>query len=245
MRVLAVLCLAAALASPPVQAQAVTLVPDIRVLDIDGRDYWLAELWAERPLLVTLFYTRCVGVCSPYLLSLAETMAAYGGAGRDYDVLALSFDPEDVADEVRVHAGRLGLAGKPGWLFATAAAADVKALADVFGFWYRLDAMRRQYDHPAMTGVVVDGRVVRVLKGNPVNGRAFLETLWELKGNFVPTYAMPGRQALLSCLQYDPITGRARPNWGLLVLSLPGLVALGLTGLIFARPDRNYTQRQK
>lgn len=237
-RVLVALCALVAFV-PEAKAEASGFVPDIPVRTIDGREATLSELWSQRPLLITLFYTRCVGVCSPYLLSLAETIAANGGVATAYNVLALSFDPDDDEEAVRDYARRMGLVGKPGWHVATAAPRDVSALADALGFWYRPDAARGQFDHPALTGAItMGGRVVRILEGIPVNPRAFRETLWELRGNFVPTYAMPNRNTLLSCFDYDPVTGRARPNWGLLVLVTPALVAFAVSVLIFARSPK-------
>lgn len=226
------LCLAGLL---PGLAGASDVPADIRISDLDGREHRLEQMWSRRPLLLTLYYTRCPGVCTPYLMGLAETLERLGGAGDDYDVLALPFDPEDGPAQVRAHAERFGLLGRPGWIFATAEAVSLAELADSFGFWYRLDAARQQYDHPAMTAVVSGGRVVRVLEGSPVSTRALRETLWELQGHFVPTYTLPGRDSLLSCLAYDPVTGRARPNWGLLVLCLPALLAFAVVGLMFAR----------
>ncbi|MCC6202956.1 MAG: SCO family protein [Gammaproteobacteria bacterium] len=225
----------------PASAQSPGAVPDITVRLVSGRSATLSELWASRPLLLALFYTRCVGVCSPYLLSLAETVAAQGGAGTAYDLLALSFDPADDAAAVAAYAARFGLDGRAGWNFATANAEDITALAAAIGFWFKPDTARGQFDHPALTVAIRDGRVVRALEGIPVNARAFRETLWELRGNFVPTYAMPGQNTLLSCFEYDAVTGKARPNWGLLLLVMPALVALAACVVIFAfaprRPD--------
>lgn len=219
-------------------AQSPGALPDITVTTAAGRTAPLSEFWSARPLLLTFFYTRCVGVCSPYVLSLAETVAAQGGAGAAYDLLAISFDPADDAATVGAYAARFGLATRTGWTFATASADDVAALTTAVGFWFKLDPARGQYDHPAMTFAIRDGRIVRALQGIPVNARAFREALWELRGNFVPTYALPGQNTLLSCFEYDAVTGAPRMNWGLLVLVTPAFLAIVICVLIFTRAPR-------
>lgn len=235
------------LCGPATQAFAARVqdVPgDLQVLTLNSGKRTLEELWSRRPLLVTLYYTRCPGVCSPYLLALAESLELLGGAGRDYDVLALSFDPLDGPEQVRDHADGFGLLDRPGWIVATADPEQVARLADTFGFWYHLDSELGQYDHPAMTAVLSGGRILRVLEGNPASLRSLRESLWELQGHFVPSYAEPGKQSLFSCLAYDPVTGRTRPNWGLLLLILPALAAFGSVGLLFMR-ERTLAPRQQ
>jgi cytochrome oxidase Cu insertion factor (SCO1/SenC/PrrC family) len=230
----------------PGAPKAAEVPADLVVIGLDGQSHTLEALWSLRPLLVTLYYTRCPGVCTPYLLALADTLGALGGAGRDYDILALSFDPRDQAEQVRAHAERFGLLKRPGWIFATADAKHVAALADAFGFWYRLDASRQDYDHPTMVAALYGGQILRVLEGSPVSARSIRETLWEMQGHFVPSYALPDGETLFSCLAYDPVTGRERPNWGLLVLAVPCLATLGIVSLMFLgagkRPSQSNTR---
>lgn len=209
------------------------LPADLVVETIDGEELRLEALWQERPLLVTLYYTRCSGVCVPYLLSLGRIANAGAEAERPYTVLALSFDPADGLADVRAQAEALGLAGKPGWRFGVADPEGVRALTAALGFRYGFDRHRKQYDHEAMTAAIIDGRVVRVLRGNPVNARAFRELLWELHGNYVPTYTLPSGAALGRCLDYDPITGETHVGRGLLLLVLPAVLALSVSGLVF------------
>jgi hypothetical protein len=37
-----------------------------------------------------------------------------------------------------------------GWTFAALSTNDIQRLASAVGFWYRWDATRQQFDHPAM-----------------------------------------------------------------------------------------------
>jgi len=53
-------------------------VPDIPLRMPDGRDRMLSELGQGKALLVTFFYRRCTGVCTPFLEWINEAT----GRGR-------------------------------------------------------------------------------------------------------------------------------------------------------------------
>src|SRR5207245_1989484 len=56
-------------------------VPDLLVRDAQGGESPLSKAWAERPILLALVFTRCAGVCSPFLSSLSSAEASVGGSG--------------------------------------------------------------------------------------------------------------------------------------------------------------------
>jgi protein SCO1 len=214
-------------------------VPDLVVRDASGRDVRLSSLWAGRPILLALVFTRCAGVCSPFLSSLRAAEASVGGAGTEYRTVVLSFDPRDTEADMADLAGRLGLAARPDWTFGVAAAADVERLARAVGFWSRWDEPTRQFDHPALLVAVDRGRVIRLSVGGVVEPARLLEVLRELRGEFVAAYPLPGR-VLFRCFDYDPRTGRWALGWGFLVLAVPAAVAFLGTAAAFAaarRPD--------
>jgi cytochrome oxidase Cu insertion factor (SCO1/SenC/PrrC family) len=200
-------------------------VPDIPLQLSDGRRLHLSDLWRERPLLVTFFYRRCTGICTPFLEGVRDATRRSGGLGSDYRVLALSFDDADSAEDVEAQAAALGLLGSPGWDFAVT---DREALGRITGaldFWYRYDPARRQIEHNAMIVGIDGGRVVRALVAGGGEGGRMRELVWELRGSFIPFYAVPG-QTPLSCFTFDAATGEARLDWGMLLLLLPALAAL-------------------
>lgn len=212
-------------------------VPDLLVLDARGRELRLSSLWAERPILLALVFTRCAGVCSPFLSSLGSAEASVGGAGTDYRTVVLSFDPRDTEEDMAGLAGRLGLDARPDWTFGVAAAADVERLARSVGFWFRWDEPTGQFDHPALLVGVDGGRVVRLSVGGTVEPVRLLEVVRELRGEFVAAYPLPGR-VLFRCFEYDPRTGRWALGWGFLLLLLPAAVSLGGTAAAFAAARR-------
>lgn len=213
-------------------------IPDLRVRRAGTPAVSLVAIAQGRPLVLVLIFTRCTGVCSPFLASLASAQQALGDRGGDYHTLVLSFDPRDSEDDVAEMAAGLGLDRTRDWTFAVAEDADVGQFARSIGFSYTWDADRGQFDHPAMLAGLADGKVVRLLVGTRVEPVRLLEVLRELRGEFVPAYPLPGR-VLFRCFQYRAETGEFVLDWGFLLLLLPALAAvLGTLG-IFAAGGRH------
>lgn len=214
---------------------------DAALVDSAGAPRRLSELWRRRPLIVTLVFARCTLICPPYLRSLQRAVGAVGGAGEDYDVAVVSFDPGDTPAAMAALAARLGLDDEPGWVFAAAASpAAARELADSLGAWVRWDPAGLATDHPAMLAAVDGGRVVRLLVGATVPPRRLREVVWELRHEFVPSYPLPSERVLFRCFRYRPDTGGVALDWGFLLLLAPGAGMLLGTVAIFgrARPGR-------
>ncbi len=218
-------------------ALAGRVLPDIELTLADGRRARLAQLWREQALLLTFYYRRCAGTCTPFLEWVRDAVGEVGGLGRDYRVLALTIDAAETTADLRAQAAALRLLGRRDWLFAAASEADVAQIAGALDFRYRLDAVTRQYDHNSLLVGIEQGRVLRALLGTPEGSARLRELVWELRGRFVPLYRMPGRTPL-RCLTLDPRSGQVRLDWGLLVLVLPAVLAIGIAGLTFAAARR-------
>lgn len=222
---------------PTVRAEARVegrAVPDIPLRLADGREVMLADLGREQDLLVTFFYQRCAGVCTPFLQWIKDATASVGGLGSDYRILALSFDEADSVVQLAEQASALGLSGHPDWDLAVT---DREALAEITGaleFWYQRQPDSTQYDHGSLLVAVRDGHVHRALRGGPGETQRLRELLWELRGRFVPYYATQAGPGL-RCLSFDPITGQLRLDWGMLLLVLPALASLA-AALVLFRP---------
>jgi cytochrome oxidase Cu insertion factor (SCO1/SenC/PrrC family) len=213
------------------------LLPDAELHLGDGRVTQLSALWQDRPLLITLFYRQCTGTCVPSLRLIRDETARIRALNGDFRILGLSFAASDTAADMRAQAASLGLEQDPNWLFAVAATADVQRLADVLGFWFRRDLASGQYDHPTLLVGVVHGRVVRALLGYPVSREDLRELIWELRDRFVPYYQLPGRSSL-RCFEFDPRTGAVRPDWGMILLLAPGVIAMVVTCAVFTNAAR-------
>ncbi len=213
-------------------------VPDTRLTLPRGEQVNLASLWGDKPVLVTLFYQRCTGTCSPFLRSLSAAIERVGGLGEDYRVVSISFDPEDTAERVGELARELKIERPGKWLVGVAPPEEVAALTEAIGFWYRQLPDTTQFDHPSLIVAVHHGRIVRVLLGNTVSVPRFRELVMELKGTHVPYYTNPDANTLFRCFEIDETTGELGLSWGLVVLLVPGFASVGFALMLFRRPSR-------
>lgn len=212
-------------------------VPDVPLQLADGRTVLLSSLWQDKPVLVTFFYRNCHGICSPFLAWVRDAAGRDGGVGRDYRILAVSFDGQDTVADVHSQAEALGLARDSGWVFAIMGPDALGRLTEALDFWYRLDPATGQYDHAALLAAVGNGRVVGALVGGSGFADRFPGLARELRGEFTPFSALPS-QAAWRCFSFDPVTGRVSVDWGLLILGLPTLTAMTVTFGLFRRGSR-------
>ncbi|MEM7198889.1 MAG: SCO family protein [Planctomycetota bacterium] len=228
--------------APSEARQLGVAVPDVALHMPDGQEASLALVWAQKPVVLALVFSRCSGICSPFLRSAREAVRGVPGAGLDYTVVAVSIDPDDTPERMAAMAKGLELSNDPGWIFATTDAASIRPLADAVGFDYRWVPERQQFEHPAALIGIKDGRCARILTGGQVTRARLAELVTELRGGFVSVY--PGTtNVLFRCFDYDPVRG-FEFGWGMLVLVAPTALGLALVLLIFARrrrPDAHLT----
>ncbi len=216
-------------------------VPDITVRTIDGVTLPLSTLWQQRPLLLTFVFAHCAGVCYPYLQSLRDAVRKVGGLGSAYEVVVLSFAPEDTLADLRlmVEILELSAAERAHWHFGVGKPEEIQRLERTVRFWHRRIQGTNQYDHPAMLAGIREGRVVRLLVGATVVPVRLHEVIRELQGELVLSYPLPDPKVPFRCFQYDPKTGRWRLDWGMLVLLTPPLLTVVLVaGLFCCKPVR-------
>jgi protein SCO1 len=193
-------------------------LPNVTLTTASGRRVALVDVGSGRPLLFTFVFTRCAGVCSPFL---ASWRTADRSASRRSSVhrLVVSFDPRDTTADMAALARHLG-AEEPDWTFAIAERDDVQRLAEATGFWYDWDPSRQQFDHPAMLAAARDGRLVRLLVGGSVTPRRLDDLVREASGEFVPSYPLPPRRLPLLSVRCGNGTHHAR-------LGIPAVAASG------------------
>jgi len=205
-----------------------TTVPDIPLTTVSGARATLSQIAHGRPLLLAFVFTRCSGVCSPFLTSWrsADRAIAHGRYLR----LALSFDPRDTSTDMFTLARHHALDDNDDWTFAVGDPSDVRRLADATGFWWAWDETRQQFDHPAMLAGIRDGRLVRLLVGGSITSARLDELVREVSGEFVRSYPLPGRVSF-RCVRYDAATGRTTLDWGFALLLIP-IAATGIGTLV-------------
>jgi cytochrome oxidase Cu insertion factor (SCO1/SenC/PrrC family) len=206
-------------APPDEERLLYTQVPDIQLTTSIGTQVRLSKVSRGRPLLLAFVFTRCAGVCSPFVRSWRSAERSVGRPAA-YWRLVLSFDPRDTPADMATLAHHLDVESGEDWTFAIAAPGDVRRLADVTGFWYEWDRNLNQFDHPAMLAGIRSGRLVRLLIGGSVTSARLDELVREVSGVFVPSYPLPSR-ARFRCVQFDGTTGRVVLDWGFALLLVP------------------------
>jgi protein SCO1/2 len=206
-------------------------VPDIDVTTAAGETLAISEVARGEPLVLGFVFTRCAGVCSPFLRAwrAADSSVAHRTA---FHRLVLSFDPRDSVADMAALAGHVGAEGDPRWTFAIATPENVRRLADATGFWYDWSEPRLQFDHPAMLAGIRGGRLVRLLIGGSISSGRLDELVREASGEFVASYPLPGR-VLFRCVQFDAGTRRLTLDWGFAMLLVPVGVTLVATLAMF------------
>ena len=103
-------------------------IPDIEIKSVGTGTTRLSTIWQNEPVMLTMIFTRCAGVCSRFLRSLKTAAADAGGLGRDYRIVVLSFDLNDAEADMASLADSLGVRADPGWIFGVASAVDGASL---------------------------------------------------------------------------------------------------------------------
>ncbi len=194
---------------------------DAMYMDSEGRDVALGEYFnSGRPVVLALVYYECPMLCTQVLNGLTGALETLNlDAGKDFDVIALSFDPREdpkLAKAKKIaYMGRYGRPGtEDGWHFLTGSQESIARVTDAVGFRYTFDENIGQFAHGALITVLTpEGRISRYLYGIDYGGRDLRLALVEASSGKIAT---PVDRALLYCYHWDPTTGR----YGFVVMNL-------------------------
>ena len=219
---------------------------DVELKDEDGKTVKLGTYFNNgRPVILTLVYYECPMLCNQVLNGLTGSLKGMSlDAGKDFDVVALSFDARendkpDLAKNKRAsYIERYGRPGtEKGWHFLTGTQEAIDKVTSSAGFNYKWDEKSNQFAHAA--GIMIttpDGTLSRYFYGIDYAPKDVKFGLMESSGNKVGN---PAEQLLLYCYHYDPATGR----YGLAILRVMRLAAiatmLGMGAMIFVFWRRN------
>ena len=173
--------------------------------DEDGNDIALRTL-TGKPIILTLNYFRCAGICTPLLNGLATTLNEIGlEPAKDFQVVTVSFDPVDtpeVAHQKRINYLKQMTRPFPpsAWRFLTGSAQATKAVTDSVGFNFK--AAGDGYVHAGAIIVLTPaGKVSRYLYGTSFLPADLQMAVQEAKsGSVRPTIS----RVLSFCYSYDP-----------------------------------------
>ncbi|MFA5297453.1 MAG: hypothetical protein WC389_04515, partial [Lutibacter sp.] len=121
-------------------------------------------------------------------------------------------------------AKRFGLEDNKQWLFGVTN--KIEELNQSIGFSPVLDSISGQYDHDALlVGINSDGYITKKLIGVR-QGHDMDLLIASVNNIYSPTYRLPNKNALFSCFNYDPATGKNTPGLGLLFIALPAVITV-------------------
>jgi protein SCO1/2 len=211
---------------------------DLQFRDETGKRVTLREYFGKKPVILSLVYFDCPMLCTMAENGLLHSLEEIKfSVGREFDVLTVSFDPNDnaqlAAAKKAVYVGLYGRKGADaGWHFLTGDEASIEQLTRAVGFHYRYDAQAKQYVHA--TGIMVltpKGKIARYFYGIYYPSRDLRLGLVEASANKIGS---PVDEVLLFCCRYDPTTGK----YGVIIsriIQISGLMTvLSIAGLILA-----------
>src|SRR5687767_3806777 len=145
---------------------------DLVFRDERGQPVRLGTYFGDKPVVLVLAYFRCPRLCSLVLQGLVDSSNRMSlAAGRDYQVLVVSFDhregPAIASARKQVLLEQLARPGEgAGWAFLTGKQAAIKKLAAEVGFRYVYDSSRDEFRHAsAIMLLTPEGKVARYLFG--------------------------------------------------------------------------------
>jgi protein SCO1/2 len=202
--------------------------------DEAGNAVRLGDYFGKRPVILALVYFNCPMLCTQVLNGLVSSLSVMSlEAGRDFEVVAVSFDARDTPSDARAkkdaymtHYRRPN--AEAGWHFLTGDAASIARLTTAAGFRYRYDDRLGQFAHASAIMVATpEGRLARYFYGIEYSPRDLRLGLVEASAGRIGT---PVDQVLLYCFHYDP----ARGKYGAAVVNLvrlAGVATLVLLGV--------------
>jgi protein SCO1/2 len=218
--------------------------------DESGAPVALRSYFGRRPVVLALVYYECPMLCTMVLNGLLKSLRAINlDAGRDFEVVTVSFDPSEThelaAAKKQSYVERYSRpTAAAGWHFLTGEEEAIRKLTQAVGFRYKYDPATNQFAHASAIMVLTpDGRLARYLYGIEYAPRDLRLALVEAAAGKIGTAV---DQVLLYCFHYDPATGK----YSLLIMNIiraagaATVVALGLFMLVMFRRDRRRkTQR--
>lgn len=205
--------------------------------DENGNPVGLRKYFKQgKPIILTLNYSDCPGLCIAQLDNLVGTLREMDGAGlgEHYEIVTVSIDPTESPDKAaRTKAKYVGLlrgtAAEESWHFLTGKQAQISKLADSVGFRYTYDKVGKRYNHPAATYFISsDGRICRYLLSLGVEPDQLKLAVAEA-GEGKLTYSLSDAFVQL-CYMYDPELNRYSANAKRLLTFAGAAFVLLMTG---------------
>lgn len=180
--------------------------------DETGKAVRLGDYFGDKPLILSLVYYKCPMLCSEVLSGLESAMRVLKfDAGKDYEVLTVSFDPHDTPELATAkkaeYIKRYKRAGaENGWHFLTGDQPSIDALTKAAGFQYEYDPKSGQFAHTTAIMVLTPkGKIAQYYYGVDYAPKDLRLGLVEASQEKIGTVV---DEVLLYCYHYDPSTGK-------------------------------------
>ncbi len=180
--------------------------------DETGASVPLSTYFRGKPVLLAPVYYRCPMLCSQILSGVVAGLRPLSlQPGRDFEVVAISFDPGDTPEEAskkRDHYSHSysSRAGTKGWHFLVGSQSSIQPVMQSVGFGYRWDPINKTFIHASGVMIITpEGRVARYLYGVEYEPKDLKLGLIEASHDRIGS---PVDQILLFCYHYDPKTGK-------------------------------------
>jgi protein SCO1/2 len=218
-----------------------------KFVDSSGAQVALGQYFGSRPVVMAEVYFSCSMLCPQVMHGAADSLKETGlKAGKDYEVVVTSFDPQDTPQQAAAEKQRfVGWLGDPsaasGVHFLTAAQPAIDAMTDATGFHYvrmqGADGRMNQFAHSSVIMVATpDGRLSKYFSGIEYAPRDLRLAVVEASNHKIGTAA---DLFMLYCCSYNPSSGRYTVSI-LRVLGLAGmvtiLIVLGMLYLLTRKP---------
>lgn len=197
-----------------------------------GEAVRLGDYLGEKPAILSLVYYECPMLCTQILNGLLASLRVLSfDVGSEFEVITVSFDPEETADLAREkkesYVGRYGRKGAAsGWHFLTGDSTSIEALTRAVGFRYVYDPGSELFAHAS--GVMVltpEGRLSRYFYGIEYAPRDLRLGLIEASANEIGSAV---DEVLLYCFRYDPSSGK----YSLVIMNVVRLAGIATVGLL-------------
>lgn len=215
----------------------------------EGKTVKLSEYFGKRPVILALVYYECPMLCNEVLNGLTGSLKSLTfSAGKDFDVLAISFDARENDKSELAKGKKEGyleryqrVGSENGWHFLTGTQDSIDKITKAVGFNYQFDKETNQFAHNGGIMVITpEGKISRYFYGIDYAPKdikfAIMDSSQEKIGN-------PAEQLLLYCYHYDPSKGK----YGLQILSVMRLasvamlVGLGAMFFVYWRKNKKKT----
>lgn len=177
-----------------------------------------------KPVILALVYYQCPSLCNLVLNGLTRSVKNVPmTAGKDYEVVAVSFDPRETPS---IAAAKKASYGTKSWHFLTGEQSSSKSLAESVGFHFAFDPVTNQYAHgSAIILLTPDGRITRYFYGIEYPARDLRLGLVEASGGQIGSAV---DQVMLYCYHYDPSKGK----YGLVIMNVLRLAGLATVAIL-------------